>query len=125
MPALPIAQPTSPKRAAPQTKVRPATLGVIIGNRDFFPDVLVGEARKDVLRLFEAVREALDVFGDEAIESYIASMTRGADDVLAAAVLAREAGLVDLTAGVARIGFVPLLETCEELRNAEIGRAHV
>jgi L-fucose isomerase-like protein len=27
------------------------TLGVIIGNRDFFPDVLVSEARKDVLAL--------------------------------------------------------------------------
>jgi L-fucose isomerase-like protein len=29
-----------------------ATLAVIIGNRDFFPDVLVAEARKDVLALF-------------------------------------------------------------------------
>src|SRR5438094_3026158 len=29
------------------------TLGVIIGNRDFFPDVLVGEARKDFVKLFE------------------------------------------------------------------------
>jgi L-fucose isomerase-like protein len=28
------------------------TLGVIIGNRDFFPDVLVGEARRDLLQLF-------------------------------------------------------------------------
>ena len=28
------------------------TLGVIIGNRDFFPDVLVGEARRDLLKLF-------------------------------------------------------------------------
>lgn len=28
------------------------TLGVIIGNRDFFPDVLVGEARKDIEKLF-------------------------------------------------------------------------
>jgi L-fucose isomerase-like protein len=27
------------------------TLGVIIGNRDFFPDVLVGEARRDLLAL--------------------------------------------------------------------------
>jgi L-fucose isomerase-like protein len=29
-----------------------ATLGVIVGNRDFFPDVLVTEARADVLALF-------------------------------------------------------------------------
>ena len=29
------------------------TLGVIIGNRDFFPDVLVGEARKDLVKLCE------------------------------------------------------------------------
>lgn len=28
------------------------TLGVIIGNRDFFPDILVSEARRDLLRLF-------------------------------------------------------------------------
>jgi len=29
------------------------TLGVIIGNRDFFPDVLCSEARRDVLALFQ------------------------------------------------------------------------
>ncbi|MGA3019093.1 MAG: L-fucose/L-arabinose isomerase family protein [Bryobacteraceae bacterium] len=28
------------------------TLGLIVGNRDFFPDVLVGEARRDLLKLF-------------------------------------------------------------------------
>jgi L-fucose isomerase-like protein len=32
--------------------IQPATLGVIIGNRDFFPDQLVGEARAEVLKLF-------------------------------------------------------------------------
>src|SRR4029450_8652879 len=30
-----------------------ATLGVIIGNRDFFPDVLIGEARADLMKLFD------------------------------------------------------------------------
>src|SRR5215216_287460 len=29
------------------------TLGVIIGNRDFFPDKLVGECRTDLLQAFE------------------------------------------------------------------------
>jgi len=72
-----------------------------------------------MLQLFETIREALDLFGEEAVESYIVSMTRGADDVLAAAVLAREVGLIDLSADLARIGFVPLLETVGELRCAE------
>ncbi|MGA7342838.1 MAG: L-fucose/L-arabinose isomerase family protein [Terracidiphilus sp.] len=31
---------------------KPATLGVILGNRDFFPDVLVSEARRDLIQLF-------------------------------------------------------------------------
>jgi L-fucose isomerase-like protein len=29
-----------------------ATIALIIGNRDFFPDVLIGEARRDLLKLF-------------------------------------------------------------------------
>jgi phosphoenolpyruvate carboxylase len=68
--------------------------------------------------VFTTIRDALDRFGPRACESYIVSMTRGADDVFAAVVLAREAGLVDLVRETAQIGFVPLLETISELRQA-------
>lgn len=67
---------------------------------------------------FTAVRDLLDVAGDDVIESYIVSMNERPDDLLAAVVLAREAGLVNIHAGVARIGFVPLLETPNALENA-------
>ncbi|MEX2659459.1 MAG: phosphoenolpyruvate carboxylase [Acidimicrobiales bacterium] len=68
--------------------------------------------------LFTTIRSALDRFGSDAVESYVISMTEGADDVLAAVVLAREAGLIDVRGGVARLGFVPLLETVGEMRSA-------
>lgn len=67
---------------------------------------------------FRAIREAQDRYGLHVIESYVISMTESPDDVLAAAVLAREAGLVDLDQGVARLNFVPLVETIADLRNA-------
>jgi phosphoenolpyruvate carboxylase len=76
------------------------------------------DAGRRTLDTFSVIRDGLNRFGQHACETYIVSMTRGADDLLAAVVLAREAGLVDLPAGVARIGFVPLLETAEELRAA-------
>lgn len=71
-----------------------------------------------ILATFVAVRDLHARFGNDVIESYIISMTTGAEDVLAAVVLAREAGLVDIGGGVASIDFVPLLETIAELRRA-------
>lgn len=81
------------------------------------PPPLDGAGRR-TYETFVAIRHAQDKFGPSIIESYIISMTQGADDVFAAAVLAREARLIDPTAGTARIGFVPLLETVAELRAA-------
>ncbi len=72
------------------------------------------------LDTFHTVRRALKRFGPDTIESYIISETAGADDVLIAAILARDAGLIDLTADVASVGFVPLFETIDEVRAAHL-----
>ncbi len=71
------------------------------------------------LGVFQTVHQAMESFGPDVIESYIISMCQGSDDVFAAAVLAREAGLLDLHAGWAKIGIVPLLETTDELKEAD------
>jgi phosphoenolpyruvate carboxylase len=77
------------------------------------------EAGAKTLGVFHTIREAFERFGPEVVESYIISMCLGSDDVFAAAVLAREAGLIDLHAGIAKIGIVPLLETTDELKIAD------
>ena len=73
---------------------------------------------RTTLQTFVTIGQLLDRFGPTTCETYIISMTKGVDDVLAAIVLAREAGLVDLTTGIARIGFAPLFETLDELLHA-------
>ena len=72
------------------------------------------------LDTFRAINELIAQFGPEVIETYIVSMTKQPDDLLAAAVLAKEAGLIDLSAGIAKIGVAPLLETVAELRAADV-----
>lgn len=74
---------------------------------------------KQTYDAFTTIGEIIEKFGDEAIESYIVSMTKSASDLLAAVVLAVKAGLVDLAHGKALIGFVPLLETVAELQSAD------
>jgi phosphoenolpyruvate carboxylase len=78
-------------------------------------DTPLTEPARKTFDVFGTIRDAQDRFGADVIESYIISMTLGVDDVLAAAVLAREAGLIDTHTGRARVGIVPLLETPAEL----------
>jgi phosphoenolpyruvate carboxylase len=78
---------------------------------------LVGNDAK-TFNTFIAINELIEDFGPEIIETYIVSMTKGADDLIAATVLAKWAGLVDVSADRAKIGFAPLLETVAELRAA-------
>ena len=76
------------------------------------------ERAQKTLDTFRAVFDIVKRFGPESIETYIVSMTKGSDDLLAAVVLAKQANLVDLSANSAVIGFAPLLETVAELRAA-------
>ena len=81
-------------------------------------------AAAEVLAVFDTLREAHRTFGEAAAHTYIVSMAQGADDVLAVAVLAREAGLVSVgTPGGSEqtwstLDLVPLFETATELRKA-------
>ena len=71
----------------------------------------------DVAGLFWVLREQMDTRGDDIVDSYIVSMAKSAEDILAPAVLARDAGLVNVHDGTARLGFTPLFETIDDLRS--------
>ena len=74
------------------------------------------ENAQKTLDTFISIADLISTFGTQAIETYIVSMTKGADDLIAAVVIAQQAGLVDIAAKKATIGFAPLLETVAELR---------
>jgi phosphoenolpyruvate carboxylase len=82
------------------------------------PNTVIGEEARNTIGTFHAIAEAKARYGDQVIESYVVSMTETPADVLEVAVLAREAGLIDLRRGVASIGIVPLVETIDDLANA-------
>ncbi len=80
------------------------------------------EGSKKTLSTFVAINDLIKRFGPEVIETYIISMTKSADDVIAAALIGKYAGLISLVPGneFAQIGFAPLLETVTELRSADL-----
>ncbi len=72
--------------------------------------------KDDCLELFHTLRQILDRDGDDVVQNYIISMTRRLDDLQAPEILAREVGLVDLRHGIAKLNFIPLFETIDDLR---------
>jgi phosphoenolpyruvate carboxylase len=111
------------------TRLFPQFVGLSAGEKSkFLSEQLVApvndhskldESEAKTLKTFVAIKESQDNFDPSVIETYIISMTRGPEDVLAAAVIAKAAGLIDLNQGVARIDIAPLLETVKELRSAD------
>ncbi len=81
---------------------------------------ILDEQGSKCFKTFTAINELIDRYGNEVIESYIISMTKSSNDVMAAVLIAKNAGLISLKEdkSFAKIGFVPLLETVAELRAA-------
>ena len=87
------------------------------------PDLTrLDDGGKKTLSTFIAINDLIKRFGSDVIETYIISMTKSADDVIAAALIGKYAGLISLVPGeeFAQIGFAPLLETVAELRSADV-----
>ncbi len=74
-------------------------------------------ARKELDIVFAAAR-AVRVFGPEAVPNYIISMCQSVSDMLEAAILLKEAGLLDVSGEdvYAPVGIVPLFETIDDLQ---------
>ena len=77
-------------------------------------------ARKE-LGILTAAARAVRVLGEPAVPTYIISMCRSVSDLLEAAVLLKEVGLLDVSDGrlepYAPVAVVPLFETIDDLRN--------
>ncbi|WP_431240015.1 phosphoenolpyruvate carboxylase [Mycolicibacterium aichiense] len=75
-------------------------------------------ARKELDIVFAAAR-AVTVFGPEAVPNYIISMCQSVSDMLEAAILLKEAGLLDVSNDdvYAPVGIVPLFETIDDLQH--------
>lgn len=101
-----------------------ATRRPLIGEGAELPEL----ARKE-LDIIGAAARAVTVFGAQAVPNYIISMCQSVSDLLEAALLLKEAGLLDVSGAAhgevhAPVGIVPLFETIEDLQQgAEVLKA--
>jgi phosphoenolpyruvate carboxylase len=87
------------------------------------PYVQYGELAAKELAIFDAAQDAHRRFGRAALPTYIISNTNSVSDILEAAVLLREAGLLRPASGpssspVLDANIAPLFETIDDLRRA-------
>src|SRR5277367_3390864 len=80
-------------------------------------DAELSELARKELDIVAAAARAVEVFGPQAVPNYIISMCQSVSDMLEAAILLKEAGLLDLVGAAsgsevfAPVGIVPLFET--------------
>ncbi|MEV4209394.1 phosphoenolpyruvate carboxylase [Nocardia salmonicida] len=83
------------------------------------PNAQLSELATKELGVLGAAKEVIDTFGAAAIPNYIISMCTSVSDMLEAALLLKEAGILDPggsdTAPSCPVGIVPLFETIEDL----------
>ena len=86
----------------------------LIGNRDDLSEL----ARKE-LAIISAATRAVAIYGSAAVPNYIISMCRSVSDLLEAAILLKESGLLDASGSepYCPVGIVPLFETIDDLRH--------
>ncbi|MBX7432948.1 phosphoenolpyruvate carboxylase [Mycobacterium sp. Y57] len=82
------------------------------------PHAELSELARKELDIVHAAARAVTVFGPQAVPHYIISMCQSVSDMLEAAILLKEAGLVDVSSEhvYAPVGIVPLFETIDDLQ---------
>ncbi len=92
-------------------KVRVLT-GEILNLRPFTSQLLFSEETNETVGLFRLLRRAKVEVDEDAVQTYIISMTSAASNILEVLLMAKDAGLMG------RIDIVPLFETVADLDNA-------
>ncbi len=85
------------------------------------PDADLSALACKELDIVRAAKRAIDDLGPDSVPNYIISMCTSVSDMLEAALLLKEAGILDPAAGTATgpsssVGIVPLFETIEDLQ---------
>ncbi|HEX9496898.1 MAG TPA: phosphoenolpyruvate carboxylase, partial [Mycobacterium sp.] len=82
-------------------------------------DTELSELARKELDIVAAAARAVEVFGPKAVPNYIISMCQSVSDMLEAAILLKEVGLLDASGPepYAPVGIVPLFETIDDLQH--------